>query len=217
MDVAMDSTTSETDLQSQTSVQQDSVLRSSSYPNIDYDERAFEPTNDGHRHEEYRGSIVEPFSSYRNSASMPHPIDDYPNEICQDLNCWQTAPHQHTIEELQNLMNKARSQVEHDPSENEEQVQKPREARKIAKKPTKLQSSRGSNRSVENTARFSRDLRSALPDKSELAAQTTDEQSDLAQLLLHRPSNGTFTLALRQKPSMQSRVETDEAGTAEPA
>ena len=208
MDYSMD----ETDLESQNSAQQQSVVRSSSDPNIEYEEHAFESANNRRKNEEY---TVEPFSSYKNSASMPHPTDDYPNEICQNLNCWQTTPHQHSIEELRYLMNKAGSRLEHDSPENEEPVQKQRETRQIVKTPTKLRGSRGLDRLVENPSKFSRDLRSALPDKSELPPQATKEQSELARLLLHRPLNGAFTLALREKPSSQFLVEVDEAGIAE--
>lgn len=205
----------ETDLETQTSAQQHHIVRSSSYPIIDYDERAFEPTYNERRHGKYGESPVEPFSSYMNSTSMPQPIDEYPNELCQNLNCWQTAPHQHTIEELQCLMDKARSALEHDSSENEKQVQQQRQARKIAKKPTKIRSSRGSNSLVDNAARMSRDLRCTLPDASELAAQAANDQSNLAQLLFHKPPNRTFTLTLRPTPSKQSLVEADEAGMTE--
>ena len=212
---SMDFPMGETDLEYQTSAQHSSVP-SSSCLNIDYEERAFEPTK-GRGYQEYKESLIEPFSSYRNSASIPHPNDDYPNEICQDLNCWQTAPHQHTIEELQCLMDNARSRLEHNSSENKKQVQKQRAARKIAKNPTKLQSSRGLHSWVDNPFRMNRDLRSALPDTSELTAQAANDQSNLAQLFVHKPPNRTFTLALRPALSEQSLVEADEAGIAEPA
>ena len=205
----------ETDLEYQTSAHHSSVP-SSSYLNIDYDERAFEPTK-GRGYEEYKESPIEPFSSYRNSASMPHPHDDYPNEICQNLNCWQTTPHQHTIEELQRLMDKARSRLEHDSSENEEKVQKQQTAWKITKNPKKLRSSRGFNNLGDNPFRMNRDLRRTLPDTSELTVQATKDQSNLAQLLVHKPPNRTFTLALRPALSEQSLVQADEAGIAEPA
>ena len=213
----MDSTLDETDLESQTSAQQHNVVQSSSYPFIDYDERAFEPTNGGQRHDKYKESPVEPFSLYRNSTSMPQPIDEYPNELCQNLNCWQMTPHQHSNEELQCLMDKVRPRLEHDSSENEEQVQKQRKAWKIAKRPTKPRSSRRLNSLVDDPARMSRDLRRTLPDTSELATQADNDQSNLAQLLSHKPPNRTFTLALRPTPSRQSLVEGNEAEISKPA
>ena len=197
----------EADLESQNPARQHSVLQSSSFPNIEFGERAFEPLKKGRGYEEYRESPVEPFSSYRNSSSMPHPTDEYPNETCQSLNCWQTVPHQHSTEELQYLVHKRRTRLEYDSSEDEERVQRRREARKIAKAPTKLRSSRGLNRLVEQPASLNRDLRSALPDNSELAAQATSEQSNLAQLLIHRPANRTFDLVLRPKPSKLSTTQ----------
>ena len=208
----------ETDLESQTSAQQDNSVRSSSYSTIDYDERSFAQTNDGRRYEKYGESPVEPFSSYRNSTSVPQPIDDFPNELCQNLNCWQTAPHQHTIEELQYLMEKTHSRLERDPSINEEQVQKQRPATKIAKKPSmRRRSSRGLNSLLDNSARMTRDLKRTLPDTSKTATQIAKDQSHRAQLFNHVSSNRTFTLALRPTPSRQSLVETDEAEIAEPA
>ncbi|CAF9916224.1 MAG: hypothetical protein HETSPECPRED_002798 [Heterodermia speciosa] len=186
----------ETDLESQNYARQQSNVRFSTDPNTEYEEHAFESANNRRKNEEY---TVEPFSSYKNSASMPHPTDDYPNEICQNLNCWQTTPHQHSFEELQYLMNRAGSRLEHDSPKNEELVQKRQETKQIVKTLTKLRGSRGLDRLVENPGKFSRDLRGALPDKSELPPQATKEQSDIARLLLHRPLNGAFTLALRQK------------------
>ena len=211
MDFSMD----ETDPESQTSAQHSS-LSSSSYLNIDYDERAFEPAK-GRGYEECKESFIEPFSSYRNSASMPHPNDDYPNEICQDLNCWQTAPHQHTVEELQCFMDNARLQLKNDSSENEAQVQKQRTARKITNNPTKLQSSRGLHNLVDDPFKMDRDLRRTLPGTSELTAQAANDPSSLAQLLVQKPPTRTFTLALRPALSEQSLVEGAEAGNVEPA
>ena len=207
----------ETDLESQTSAQKCSTVRSSSYPTIDYDERSFEPPNNGRQYEKYRESSIEPFSSYRNSTSVPQPIDDdYPNELCQNLNCWQTAPHQHTIEELQYLMEKTRSRSEHDRSKNETKVQKQRQARKIAKPTTRLRSSRGLNSLLDDPARMIRDLKRSLPDTSGIATQVAKDQSHRAQLPNHISSNRASTLALRPIPSRQSLIEADEVEVAEP-